>query len=261
MNGELAQVVALVAHGNLFLSGKDVDLSTNSTLQYVSSIKFVRYESNRDTQGMEVANSVPEWFSFLRSAKATRLWHIDFYQQRQDIPAHIASAFSGGVSRAIQADLPNGFELWYPQWETGGEDKYKPWLVEYRGLTSPNSYALPRQEMSAVKDRLRQAVLRAKDFAQGTHWTKDFARSLEALESSAPAFPFPDMLPSSGFPLEARQLLAAAAQAYVFGGMGSWNDMSLPNDPEVIAEYERISEELYEAIQFAIVMASNSFTA
>jgi len=315
MNGEVAQIVALVAHGNLFLCGEDVDLSTNSTLQYISSIKFVRYQSNQDTQGVEVANSVSGWFSFLRSAKATRLWHVDFYHQRQDIPAHIASAFSGGVSVAIQADLPDGFELWFPKWETArpinagrrsvkqerghhhkatfqkillllcrffqcrgarnhaspvalkspgetdGEGEYKPWSVKYRGFMSPNSCALPMQEMSAVKNRLRQAVSRAKDFAQGTHWTQDFARSLEALESSAPTFPFPDMLPSSGFPLEARQLLAAAAQAYVFGGMSSWNDLDLPNDPEVIKEYEEISTELYEAIQFAILMASNSFTA
>ncbi len=315
MNGKVAQIVALAAHGNLFLSGKDVDLSTNSTLQYISSIKFVRYKSSQDTQGVEVANSVSEWFSFLRSAKATRLWYIDFYHQRQDIPAHIASAFSGGVSVAIQADLPEGFELWFPKWKTtghintgrrsvkqerehyhkvtfrnlllllckifrcrgarnhdssatlkstektGGEGEYKPWSVEYRGFRSPNSCALPMQEMSAVKDRLRQAVLRAKEFAQGTHWTKNFTSSLEALESPAPAFPFPDMLPSSGFPLEARQLLAAAAQAYVFGGMSSWNDLSLPNDPEIIKEYEEISTELYKAIQFAILMASNSFTA
>lgn len=316
MNGKLAQIVALVAHGNLFLSGKDVDLSTNSTLQYISSIKFVRYKSSQDTQGVEVANTVSEWFSFLRSAKATRLWHIDFSsRQRQDIPAYIASAFVGGIQNAIQADLPEGFELWFPQWkttglihagrksvkqerehhhkttlqklslllcrifrcrgsrnhaspaapkspkETGDEDTPKPWSVEYRGFMSSNSCALPVQEMSAVKNRLRQAVSRAKEFAQGTIWAKYFAGSLEALESSAPVFPFGDMLPSSGFPLEARQLLAAAAQAYVFGGMGSWNDLSLPNDPEVIKEYEEITNELYEAMQFAILMASNSFTA
>ena len=316
MNGAVAQIVALVAHGNLFLSGKDVDLSTNSTLQYISSIKFVRYKSSQDTQGVEVANSVSEWFSFLRSAKATRLWHIDFSsRQRQDIPAYIASAFVGGVRHAIQADLPEGFELWFPKWETtglihagrksvkqerglhhkatlqklslllcrifrcrgardhassaaskspeetGGEGEYKPWSVEYRGFMSPNSSALPMQEMSAVKDRLRQAVSRAQSFAQGTIWAKYFASSLEALESPAPVFSFGDMLPSSGFPLEARQLLAAATRAYVFGGMSSWNDLALPNDPEVIKEYEEISTELYEAIQFAILMASNSFAA
>ncbi len=316
VNGAVAQIVALVAHGNLFLSGKDVDLSTNSTLQYISSIKFVRYKSSQDAQGVEVANSVSEWFSFLRSAKATRLWHVDFRsRQRQGIPAYIASAFVGGIQNAIQADLPEGFELWFPQWETtglihagrksvkqerahhhkttlqklslllcrifrcrgsrnraspaapkspeeaGGEDKSKPWSVEYRGFMSSNSYALPMQEMSAVKNRLRQAVSRAKEFAQGTIWTKYFAGSLEALESPAPVFPFGDMLPSSGFPLEARQLLAAAAQAYVFGGMSSWNDLALPNDPEIIKEYEEISTELYDAIQYAIVMASNAFTA
>ena len=316
MNGAVAQIVALVAHGNLFLSGEDVDLSTNSTLRHVSSIKFVRYKSSQDTQGVEVARSVSEWFAFLRSVKATRLWHIDVSsRQRQDIPAYIASAFVGGVRHAIQADWPEGFELWFPRWETtgpihtgrksakqarahrhkttlqklslllgrifrhrglrnrtspaaskspeeaGGEAPFRPWSVEYRGFMSSSSHALPMPEMSAAKNRLRQAVSRAKAFAPRTIWAQYFAGSLEALESPAPVFSFGDMLPSSGFPLEARQLLAAATRAYVFGGMGSWNDLPLPNDPEVIKEYEEISTELYAAIQFAIVMASNSFTA
>src|SRR5512138_2750136 len=109
MNGELAQIIALVGYGNLFLSGGNVDLSSNSTFQYVSTIKFTRYKSNQDKQGVEVASNVSDWLSFLRSLKVTRLWNIAFGWQRQDIPEYIAISFSGGVPMAIQADLPNGF--------------------------------------------------------------------------------------------------------------------------------------------------------
>jgi hypothetical protein len=47
-------------------------------------------------------------------------------------------------------------------------------------------------------------------------------------------------------------------QSYVFGGMGSWNDMGFQK-PETQKEYERVSKELYEAVKFATTMASNSF--
>jgi hypothetical protein len=263
MNGELAQVISLVAHGNSFLNGEDVDLSTNSTFQYVSSVKFARYKSNQDTKGVEVANSVSNWFTLLRSTKVTRLWNIAFGWQRQDIPEHAAVAFSGGVPIAIQADLPNGFELWYPQWKTGGQDK-NPWLVEYRSLMFSNSHALPVQKMNVVKNQLKQAVSQAEKFAKrsdvnASNWATWFSKSLEILDSSTPIAPFhPDMLPDSGFSLEARQILASAVQSYVFGGMGSWNDMGFEK-PETHKEYEKITKELYDAVKLAIVMASNSF--
>jgi hypothetical protein len=266
MNGELAQIISLVAHGNSFLHSPDaamVDFSTNSTLRYVSSIKFARYKSNKDILGLEIANSVSNWFAFLRSIKVTRLWNIAFGWQRQDIPEHIAVSFSGGVPAAIQADLPDGFELWYPQWKTGGQSG-KPWFVEYRSLMFPDSHALPVQKLSAVKNQLKQAISQAEYFSRRpdmdlSNWATIFTNALGLLDSPDPKTASrSDMLPDSGFCLDARQILASAAQAYVFGGMGSWNDMGFEK-PEVNKEYERITKELYEAVKFAIVMASNSF--
>ncbi|CAG1016793.1 hypothetical protein ANAEL_05837 [Anaerolineales bacterium] len=263
MNGELAQIVSLVTHGNAYLNGENVDLSTNSTFQYVSAVKFARYKSNQDKQGVEIASNVSDWFSFLRSIKATRLWNIAFGWQRQDIPEHAADAFSGGVPRAIQADLPRGFELWYPQWKTSGNDK-KPWLVEYRSLMFPNSHALPAQKLNGVKNQLRQAISQAQKFANRSdvnenNWCAWFTKSLEILDSSSPIAPFhPDMLPDKGFSLEARQVLASAVQSYVFGGMGSWNDLGFEK-PETQKEYEKITRKLYEAVKFSITMSSNSY--
>jgi len=263
MNGELAQVISLVAHGNLFLHGEATDLSANSTFQYVSSIKFARYKSNQDKEGIVVANSISDWFAFLHSIKATRLWYIAFGWQRQDIPEHIAVSFSGGVPIAIQVDSPNGFELWYPQWTTGSSEQ-KPWLVEYRSLMFPNSHTLPAQKMSLVKNQLHQAISQAENFARRSdvnadYWATWFNKSLDIIDSMIPQVPFhPDMLPNFGFSLEARQVLASAVQSYVFGGMGSWNDMGFEKQ-NIQKEYEKITKELYEAVKLAIVMSSNSF--
>ena len=265
MNGELAQIIALVAHGNSYLHGKEVDLSVNSTFQYVASVKFARYKSNQDQQGTEVAHNLSDWLTFLRAQKVTRLWNIAFGWQRQDFPEHAAVAYSGGVPRAIQADLPNGFELWYPQWITGGPES-KPWLVEYRSLISQNNHALPVRPMSTIKDQLRQAVSQAEQFARRSdvnqmNWAGWFANARDLLDSSSPMPPYhPDLLPNSGFSLEARQVLAAAVQAYVFGGMGSWNDLGFEKS-RVQQEYEAVTYALYDAVKTATVMASNSFNS
>lgn len=50
-------------------------------------------------------------------------------------------------------------------------------------------------------------------------------------------------------------MLDAAQSAWVFGGMGSWNDMTF--DGEERREYEAASEELFTAVNNAICVAAN----
>jgi hypothetical protein len=50
-------------------------------------------------------------------------------------------------------------------------------------------------------------------------------------------------------------MLDAAQSAWVFGGMGSWNDMSF--DGEEQREYEEVSEQLFTAVNNAICVATN----
>ena len=56
--------------------------------------------------------------------------------------------------------------------------------------------------------------------------------------------------------LEARQLLATASHAWVFGGMGSWNDVALTDDER----YKPVTAELFEAVLEAVVAATNAPT-
>jgi hypothetical protein len=263
MNGELAQLVTLVTYGNFFLNEKDVDLSTNSTFQYISSLKFSRYKNNKETLGILVAGGVTEWFEFLRANHVSRLWNVAFAWDRPDLPEHIAVGFAGGVPRAIQADMPGGYELWYPLWETGGP-KEKPWNVTYRGLLFAYSHVMPPLPMELVKLKLRDAIAEAEAFSRrpevdADQWADIFEKSLQLLDSQNPVPPYhTDILPEDGFNLVSRQIMAAAMQAYVFGGMGSWNDMGFA-DKTLNGEYQKITADLYQAVNMSIVIASNSF--
>jgi hypothetical protein len=52
------------------------------------------------------------------------------------------------------------------------------------------------------------------------------------------------------------QLLGAAETAWVFGGMGSWNDMGFHGETQT--HYEEVSEELYKLVNKVIVASANS---
>jgi hypothetical protein len=50
-----------------------------------------------------------------------------------------------------------------------------------------------------------------------------------------------------GYSLEARRLVAAAVRSWVFGGMGSWNDIGF-SDPALLSVYNSVSEDLYMSV-------------
>ncbi|GAB3914442.1 hypothetical protein GCM10011575_44990 [Microlunatus endophyticus] len=51
--------------------------------------------------------------------------------------------------------------------------------------------------------------------------------------------------------------MAAGSRAWVFGGMGSWNDLGFP-DEGVEQDYEQLSSTLFAAVLTAITTATNS---
>lgn len=266
MNGEWAQVITLVAHGNYFLTHPEIstiELSGNSTFQFVNEVTFAHYKSTLDPKGTKVAGNVSDWFDILRERKVKRLWNIGFSWDRADMAEHIAIGFASGVPIAIQVDLPEGYELWYPLWKTGGAPQ-KPWFVEYRGLSFGYSHAAAQMGMEDVKVRLYNAISSVEQFARkpGVNlgfWADHFTKALRLLESEEPVLPYhSDLLPATGFSNEAKQILAAASQAYVFGGMGSWNDLGFEK-PEENNEYEEVTQTLYQAVKMSALLASNSY--
>lgn len=57
-------------------------------------------------------------------------------------------------------------------------------------------------------------------------------------------------------PLEAKQLLAAAQAAWVFGGMGSWNDLGFDGNDQ--QEYNELSDKLFSLLNQAVSNATNA---
>lgn len=284
MNGELALAIALAAHGNAYLASplesKPPELmGANSTLQYVDSIVFrevvVReavpstIEASRGAdrgarEDMPAAGGTAEWYDKLKSTGASRLWVLKL-PYTLDLPEVMATAFANSIPWAIQADYKEASVVWSPRWElSGSPDRSQPWEV-YAELETSRLGAgrPPHSELRETRVALREKLEQALDFSKRAnldYFPDDFSQAVALLESDSPAIPYhPDLLPDAGYDLPARQIIAAAAKGWVFGGMMSFNDLGSFPSPALAEEYESLLVPLYETVVQAILSAANAF--
>ena len=255
MHGGLAQCIALTAHGRAILAGRlePVELlADNTTFQYVHEVRFL------DQTGKIICADTLGWFAALRQRGATGLRLIE-RPVKADLPDHLGVAFAGFDPWGIQVDLRKKHEMWVPTEDVvrANAKNNRIWRVTYWCVDLIPS---PMQDdVSRASAELRGALEDIRDFARGeaSDWVAWFDKALECLETDRDIPYHPDLLPSVGYTRAARRLLAAASQAWVFGGMGSWNDMGF--DEPQRSRYEACSAHLYRAVVGACCAATNSF--
>jgi len=277
MNGELAFAIALAAYGNAYIASAQEStppelFGTNSTLRHVSSVAFLASDAplqsaadaiRRTEQGryedLRAPRGTSAWFLGLRRGSASRI-QVGRLPTQLDLPEVDAASFSGGIPWTIRVDSPNTFRLWVPRWKhEGGE---KPWKISVTGFTVP--YIPPQAEVGLIEaaESLRTVLERALEFstrAKLDWFPDDFSKALALLRSQTPEIPYhPDIFPPGGYSLLARQVVASAATAYVFGGMGSFNDLGF-NSFGLNTEYKSLLPILYAAVIDALLAAANSF--
>jgi hypothetical protein len=70
-----------------------------------------------------------------------------------------------------------------------------------------------------------------------------------------PGIYFRDLFPSNWPDHDSRLLADMVQAAWVFGGMGSWNDLWPPDGTQ--EEYEHLTTELFGAVMLALVAAAS----
>ena len=251
-----AELIALVGHGNSFLSG-----SANSNALNLWQSKGRR--SRVMFHGSEGVHETSDWFQSLRRAGVKRLWYVTFAWSPQDLPKRHPVISVGAGVRAIQVDYPAGYELWYSP-SHNCLSNIKIWQVAYKTLSSQSPQAM-MLDVDATRLYLRQKLEAAaeweeKELQERSHWASQFRVAAKLLDDYIPQSPFyADLLPQDGYTLSARQLLMAAAQSNIFGGMMSWNDLGWFDDKSVQAKYEQVKHELFDAVYAGFIAAVNSF--
>ena len=260
MNGELAALVALCLHGNDWLaSGTEpapaLD-AENSAFRSVDSVHVTCPQRRFLGHHMWEADGVAAWLQFVRNTGGRRLSLVVGDLQPSGLPDPVAASFSNGGRWALVDDAPTP-RLWQSHWAVHDRNRTdnRIWAVQLSGSPLGRSRFAQRAPSSA-RDDLRVALDSIKGFAGSDavldSWTMWFTEALRLLDAPEPVIPYnPDLAPAT-FPLESRQLLAAAVKAWVFGGMGSWNDLGF-SDTARQAEYYRRTDALYRSVLEALL--------
>ena len=272
MHGELAELVALAAYGSVYLADNAPAppelFPTASVFKYTNDVEFHRSARRFGVLPTDivVGSSCAAWYSDLRNrgAVSLRLARVDSAARTGEfpaLPAHVATAFANGVPAALVAHFgEQSRESWTGNWAVTipKHPEQRIWSARFHG--SPTDITLREgPSLNAATQRLDGALAEVSAFAAGhsllEDWNKVFLTARALLSSNAPEIPYhPDMLPPNGYSLTARRLVAAASAAWVFGGMGSWNDIAV-GDP---VRYQVVSAELFEAVFDAVLAGTNS---
>jgi hypothetical protein len=256
MNGILAQTAALAAHAKARrfdsrTAGNDY-WTRHSTFKYVKTLRFVAPASTvLPWPAGEEANTPGDWLAALPENSVISLVSLG-----PKGPSHQDNA-SG-----IQVSIGGSSGVWIPTWEVS-KDRFpqkRIWYVRYDLVPTP-AMALSATSIEKARDRLAKILREIAKFASPhgvlAVWCETFREAERMLAAPNPSAPYhPDILPPAGYTLAARQLLAASARGYVFGGMGSWND-GPPSSREIRIEYDRLSVELYASLIEGLEVAVN----
>lgn len=248
-------MIALAAHGTAWLNGITTGPpprleADNSTFQYVRRVRFELRRSS--SEPATTASDVGAWLQDARQREIDRYW-LTIRNPRVGEGQWFLLATSRQRSR----------EVWEASWTIGDREAAdrRIWDVEYQGGPVVEELVSPHPNIGASAQRLLVALKETEAFARDQQldgWADWFADAQRLAEAEDPQPPYhADMLPALGFANPARRLLAVATRAWVFGGMGSWSDLSLEAGEDE-DEYSRLSARLYSAVLAAFVAVVNT---
>lgn len=152
-------------------------------------------------------------------------------------------------------------DVWRSTWSVDREYQSScdgVWDVVYDNLGEVPDPELRHPSVESAIEQLSGALDAIHQFASAHktgHWGELFAAARELLTTAEPTVPYYDqLLPDRG--LQHTRLTAALAESWVFGGMGSWNDLGF-GEPDVAADYQAVTRDLYAAVMTAVDAVTN----
>lgn len=268
MTGPLAQIVALTCYGNAFLGGITTSkfFPENSTCQFCDSVKFVELKKSLSGTAEEVviAVSPDEWIAGLKKRKATGIRLTRTPQNDPKISDRMSAGFVGGGGTWVMEVLrSNGqSEIWSSRWEVWNQKAVdrRIWRVTYGLIGNGPTQAIKKRDLAKVKTDFKTSLQSIHAFSTRKDcggFTKCFANALQALDDSTVDIGYhKDLYVPGQLTPDAIALLKASMSAWVFGGMGSWNDLGFDGADQ--HEYEQVSDRLFGILNEAVEVAASS---
>ena len=264
MQGTILQILVLVTHGNMTLSGNSVGefYPQHTAFKFDEFVKFVDLErAGNSWKEKPFAETPTEWLQKLKSQKCIGLRVERIPTDNKDISDRMSVAFIGGGGRwLIEALCPSGSDYWEAKWEIGNRNhpEKKIWQVTYGRIAKNQKTILAAAvNIDDLSKSLEQTLQGAMAFSR-KHKLDGFGKAFESGLSVLNAKAEPELYGAAvkgQLPLKASRLLAAAQAAWVFGGMGSWNDLGFEGEDQ--RRYEAISDDLFRLINASLIETAN----
>lgn len=261
MNGPIVHNIALCLYGNAYVFN-DYDISdfwSNSVNQFCKDVSFIKFKSNlfgKVSESVFAKNPI-EWFKIIKEKNAhLYLWH----QGTGRIDERFMAGFIGGGGNwNIISNQKSINDVFTAQWtvENQNEPDQRIWKVKY-GLVDTNK---PIPEVNdGYLEYFLESLVKISDFAYKndcSNFGKCFENAISTIESKGKTlFGYhKDLVPKCYRDQDINYILDACQSAWVFGGMGSWNDIGFSG--EIQQEYELVSERLYSSLINVIVNSVN----
>jgi hypothetical protein len=262
MNGPIAQLAALACHANAYLAGRDIPefFPSNSTCQFCDSIDFFQISTDAfgQPERQTVAESPDEWIHNLPLREVDGVRLVFSARNDPDITDRMSAGFVGGghVWRMLVLRDDGLGESWSDDWHVWNQEApdRRIWRVSYTLESTEPRKAYVCRNLAIVKAAFRESLEEILAFSEkhteGVYSTH-FAEALELLDDPQAHVTYHEDIAMPGqLSADAESLLKASSRAWVFGGMGSWNDMSF--DGALQIEYENVSETLFDLVHEAI---------
>lgn len=209
------------------------------------------------------AETPDAWFGWLAAAGTQAVTLAWVPSEKSMAPDRMLAGFVGGggtwfvrTSHARQAPL-----VWHANWSFSRPPapQQGAWTVSY--CTVPYAAALPAAAgLQQVHEQLTEALTEIHAFAQAHDcgsFAECFSQALDALSTHSRHGYHRDLAPDGVLDATAAAILDACESAWVFAGMGSWNDLSFKGREQ--EDYDRLSERLFQVLIGAIRSAVNDF--
>jgi len=170
----------------------------------------------------------------------------------------------GGGRWLIETRQAQASDLWQARWQVVNKDDpdQKIWEAIYYRIDQGRPHIpLQTKSLTALRQDLMTVLSKIEAFAARhklEHFAGAFRKATGLLSSDHPLAEtyHSDLAPTAAMPLEAKQFLGAVQAAWVFGGMGTWNDLGFDGDDQ--REYDALSGELFLLLNQALCGAINT---
>lgn len=258
MQVSLIRNLALTAAGNGAIAGKDVRFfwPKQNIFRFSKECVFL------DAAHILIAADPNAWLTQVKTS-CRGLW-LHYADSKKWLDDRLTVGFVGGGPRwIIEAVRDGGSDLWEGGDSLGDRKASdgKIWNSGYMRIATGWSEPLPaqrppRETMQALDSTLAQIETFARDekidnFADNFRDARNFLKN-----AHASGLDRDELLAFADFSVEAKQLWAAVGSAWVFGGMGSWNDMSFDGAKNEL--YDKLSAALFAQLNEAIAAVANS---